>query len=99
MVPLDKIKGDFTYSVHSGIVENEFDSEKQNYEPDTRGKKMHPENCEVNVKKINHTTADKKQYMISITSADIDNKYTHRYLSLICKEKGVISQKVTAYMN
>ncbi len=99
MVPFDGNLKHLYYNFRAGIVGNELNEETNLFEPDLLGRKMHPESV---------TAYETEDYgpgnlinfkiMTDIMKADIENKHTHRYLSLICRKSNVIRTHVEDYL-
>ena len=77
----------YLYVKSAGIVDNELDAAGY-YHPDLLGRKMHPKQMIVT-----GYLGETVEKMEDILNANISNKLTHRYLSLICKEAGVKQDK------
>ncbi len=99
MVPFDGNFLHLHYNYRSGIVENELDNETNLFEPDLIGRKMHPKKVNVHPT-LDYGTANTElnQTMLNIMAAEIENKHTHRYLSLICGHGTLIKEQVQEYL-
>lgn len=93
--------GDLNYDIRIGIVKNETDGENKLNFPDLKGRKMHPEGPIDGYTKTyvaGDDIADPGKTSIKhILKADIDNKQTHRFMSLLCREKEIFKTWLQKY--
>ena len=87
------------YNFRAGIVGNELNEETNLFEPDLLGRKMHPTNVIAYPREdYGSSNLVRGETMADIMKADIENKHTHRYLSLICRKSFIIKTHVEDYL-
>ena len=90
---------DVSHNFRAGIVGNELNEETNLFEPDLLGRKMHPESVTAyETEDYGPGNSINFEIMTDIMKADIENKHTHRYLSLICRKSNVIRTHVEDYL-
>lgn len=100
IVPFNGKFKSLRYSFRSGIVQNELNIDTDLYEPDLIGRKAHPESVTIeNPNDYVSSDGNMSYDMKNIMSADIENKHTHRFLSLICNKTELLKESIQHYIN
>ena len=84
------------YSYRGGDVENELDERTKTYHVDYEGRAKHPLHVDIDM-----YPSDGRHFenFNLIQESDVDNRLTHRFLSLICHDQVFILKHLNSYLS